>query len=1481
MRLKRILLSLTAFVLALSSAVPAGAEAFTIPAGNTKSCKKNAAPVNAWWPNGGNSSNSSSVNALGMAAVNGKLWVLTVNGDVKKPASYTMNILDSETFIRESTASMDGVVENSTDVAALYGLARMGNAVISINRPSSYWQPFRIYCWDGTGKPTLILNKTLSSYLKKSPGRGLGTIGTPTDGKIYVWSSDKGSVLVFTVKNKKTDDTSASAKLITLKDKNGTAYPTNTDDKLVKILMEKAYIEPMSDGSFWLIDASNNSYGMHFDSNGKLIEELSKDGIGNANGTGQRHFTFKGQKLALCMNYTSGWADPRLSLIDYTAGVGSGKQKNIISGTQPQLSSHSQGSINITGCDYEIKTADKHLVLYGLDCDGGIVRVEYKETSAPGIIQNFKATARWEGAGQKVDLTWTKDGNATSYKVFENSDDLSTATEVWSGTDTKCTLDLTLGTGLAHKYSIKGYNEGGESANSAYASTFEVGFGAVNLEGTIDANDATKTAKLSWNAPANGTLQGFEVIKRETKNGSDNSSVTTDTKITDLAPEVTTYNYPGYTALVTTVENGITYNTSTRFLVRAKMAQTITTEKGEQTNEVLSNAVAPNIPKTPYFTSIVTYKGRRTIALTWEVSSTTNLKYYEVYRDGIKILSNYEGSSYIDAELPDGNYSYVVVAYYDEGGETVAMRSLPGEASITYSPDVTNYILDCIYDYPIMTQDEWTAAGSPADAVVAKGWFANAKTRVGAYGAPGDVYRQAQFYNGKWYIAQLTARTELEDGTNYIPNSYVGGDEAGTGANKEYKDGKWKGHIYSIGADAATIKTIGNAGSVVNDTYGLENQSIAVDGTGKFWHRVTNAGPLNSTNLYYRPIKYLKGNIELTYGGHDFYYYEQQGKAANGVQYYRTHYLAAGNYDNGNPYVLLSMNLSADVYRVDLNAAGTAMSNITKFVAPYEGMTNPKTGEALHPKGSTENYSFPVPGRNGAFIQTVRSIGIWYVDPSGNYSLMYDATGDITQSGGVAFTYNEEFFVLHPSTVRSNNPGYFRIDVAQCGEGEDEDNVVPSKNNLIPCVGNKLEEVSQFVAGNSNCSWYGAEFDATDDCVYIYQYVPGVRFAKYRLYKRDAYPNVPVNINITTGYDDETNFSDITRFDCKITWNRPSKKPTDQDHSFGLPGADIVVDHYEVALKDQSGTVLSTWKVNDVTDASNVFTINYNQNASGEFFINADKYTAEIVPIYKRVNNGTLIRGGMNYEVDQNDYPAAIGAAKAYIYSGNGAAAGKFRVDLDFDRATAANSDEPVSYFLVEYSTDGGATFNTLNKFNLLKQGEDYHHYPVAVTNGQVPGNYKFGGSDTYKFGIDTPSEKGKALREKANPGDPKCVLYYYTTTDPSGFKYRITAVYASTNARIRKTASTNAENFTGGTTGIGDATGYSLSAYPVPATTAVTVTSPEAIESVRIFSTAGAEVARVAGEKDYTQSVDVSTLAPGVYMLVVNEQPPLRIVKK
>ena len=1466
MRLKRILLSLTAFVLALSSALPAGAEAFTIPAGSTTSCKKNAAPVNAWWPNSGNSENIGTAKAVDMAVDRyGYVWVVVQNGSMQTASSFTIQIIDGTTFeLKKSIKASDaGVTDGSNSTSyAISSIRRMGDCIVAHGGNSWGTTPQNIYIWKCYSDPTQIGNPTVKSIGSVRYGFGFGVYGDTSNGKLYFLGADGNNTMNSHSITGGSTIGSASTVNITI------ARPTRM-----------AYIDPQSDGSFWV--KNSGTYGIHYKADGTKIEEFNGTGMNGQPGRGQRHFTFKGQKLALCMNYTaSTWVSPSLSLIDYTAGVGN-NQKNILEGAAVKLSDHKQDQINFTGCDYLIKKADKHLVLYGLDCDGGIVRVEYNEDSPlPGQIQNFTATARWEGAGQKVDLKWDADAKATSYKVFDYTAGESSAVMVYEGSETSCTLDLAIGGGKEHKYRIKGYNNDGESPLNAYANTYDVGFGAITLTGTIDPADQTSTAKLEWSAPAHGTLLEYELWKHIKKTGNDNSTSESDVLVATLPTTQTSYEIPEFQSLSSITEGEVTYSVSTSLFVRAKMGQTVTTKDGTA-NTVNSNTVTPTAAKAPHFTSVTTYPGRRTVALSWELANSYNFTRYELYRDGIKILNNYQSGSYIDTDLPDGTYTYVVVAYFTEGGNTYATRSTSVSATIQYKEDVTSYILDTVYDYPIMTQAEWEAAGSPADACLATNNFANARTPVGG-GAPGDAFRQAQFYDGKWYLARLTA-CDL----NPIPGGYW---QTPSGTDKSIWTNTWMGGAYVISADNATIKTIGNADGLQStgcSWYGLENQFIALDDDGVIIRRSTQSD-LGKEGSFYRPTKYLFSNgvgetEVITYGGKSFLELSKDGNSTD--QHYRTHYISAGgSIKGGTGYALLAMNKSADLYRVSFNTNGK-VKDVTKFTPNLEGMVYPSgkdAGKPVNPWGSTENYAFPVAGRNGAFIQTVRGIGTWYVDPSGNYTLMYTDMADVSQCGGVTFKYNNEFFVLHNSTVRSNNPGYFRIDIAQHKNGETADNVVPSKDNLIPCVGNKLDETAQFEAGNSNGSWYGAEYNAADDCIYIYQYVPGIRFAKYRLSKRDQYPDVPPTLDITTGYNGEDK-TDITRFDSKITWRRPGT-----DHEYGMSeGANIKVDHYEVTLRDRDNNVVKTWdNIADVADANHVFTLEYKPDydpsvGSNDKVLNSQKYIAEIVPVYKR-NNTDIIRGASNFAVDNNDYPAAIGEANAYIYSGDGAAAGLYRVDLDFDRATAANSDEPVSYFLVEYSTDGGATFNTLNKFNLLKQGEDYHHYPVEVTNGQVPGNYKFGVSDTYKFGIDTPGEKGYALREKANHAtEHKCVLYYYTNVNPSDFKYRITAVYASTNARIRKTASTNAENVIGGTTGIGDATGYSLSAYPVPATTAVTVTSPEAIESVRIFSTAGAEVARVAGEKDYTQSVDVSTLAPGVYMLVVNEQAPLRIVKK
>lgn len=81
MRFKNAFLTLMAFITALGSSVGASAEAFTIPAGATTYCKKNASPVNAWWPNNGNTTGNGNVCAAGLTVFNNQLWVLTQTGE--------------------------------------------------------------------------------------------------------------------------------------------------------------------------------------------------------------------------------------------------------------------------------------------------------------------------------------------------------------------------------------------------------------------------------------------------------------------------------------------------------------------------------------------------------------------------------------------------------------------------------------------------------------------------------------------------------------------------------------------------------------------------------------------------------------------------------------------------------------------------------------------------------------------------------------------------------------------------------------------------------------------------------------------------------------------------------------------------------------------------------------------------------------------------------------------------------------------------------------------------------------------------------------------------------------------------------------------------------------------------------------------------------------------------------------------------------
>jgi hypothetical protein len=66
------------------------------------------------------------------------------------------------------------------------------------------------------------------------------------------------------------------------------------------------------------------------------------------------------------------------------------------------------------------------------------------------------------------------------------------------------------------------------------------------------------------------------------------------------------------------------------------------------------------------------------------------------------------------------------------------------------------------------------------------------------------------------------------------------------------------------------------------------------------------------------------------------------------------------------------------------------------------------------------------------------------------------------------------------------------------------------------------------------------------------------------------------------------------------------------------------------------------------------------------------------------------------------------------------------------------------------------------------------------------------------------------------------------------------------------------------------------LAAYPNPTTASITISAPEAIKAVKIFSTTGSLVA-----ESNSATVDMSNLAAGVYIVKVNNLKAIQVIKK
>ena len=178
MRLKRILLSLTAFVLALSSALPAGAEAFTIPAANTHKAKPTS-----WWPNG----TPGNYNVRDFAALNGELWCIYVNG---KSSDIAIKLINGKTFEAIKDIKINGISGGTFPLACI---RRMGNQIVACNGVSGSY--LKVYRWkDKNSAPDVILS--LSNFKNL---QGMGVSGDMNNGKLYLKSA---TIIQYTIKGR-------------------------------------------------------------------------------------------------------------------------------------------------------------------------------------------------------------------------------------------------------------------------------------------------------------------------------------------------------------------------------------------------------------------------------------------------------------------------------------------------------------------------------------------------------------------------------------------------------------------------------------------------------------------------------------------------------------------------------------------------------------------------------------------------------------------------------------------------------------------------------------------------------------------------------------------------------------------------------------------------------------------------------------------------------------------------------------------------------------------------------------------------------------------------------------------------------------------------------------------------------------------------------------------------------------------------------
>ncbi len=828
------------------------------------------------------------------------------------------------------------------------------------------------------------------------------------------------------------------------------------------------------------------------------------------------------------------------------------------------------------------------------------------------------------------------------------------------------------------------------------------------------------------------------------------------------------------------------------------------------------------------------------VQLEWKFTSySTRPSCYDILRDGVVIASDVLATNYVDMEATQGSHIYQIKGvYYSNESEKILRTadryySASSEKTVTlgaYDTAVEQFVCEEIYNYPI--DASWNKY-------------------IKSFSAQ-NLYRQGVFNPTEkaWYIYNR------EDGSI----------EQSAGISKVNGT---VGRIIRINAEAGSkLKTANTAEVVWKTAEGDFNGGvgIAMDEDGNLFVRYkkstsswdfSNYGcarglvlrkkgsgettdwftnqTLESSSYAYttayaidlKDMTTLSSNTKLTFAD------TKDWRTTNSPIYNRSDYFSGKGHwlTSAGGYVYIAEDNTACIYRLKIvNGSPTELK-----VAPTIDISS----------GSTEPYAFPLDQYND-MIHGVRSNGFFDVK-SNRFLASVDATDSykyssaqlwatpsrINNAGGISFytgsTGKKKLFLVTPQAPKSKNVGDFFV----CIAGEYESNGVtmyrpnPSGNadlyprELIPVLTYEQTDIdrTEVKTEDANGNWFGAVADEDGNGFYLYQYVPGVRIAKYHIHSTTELPSCQIQYIPRIRYtkaDGSTTTTrsegvDIQREEGAVLWNPVTGVCTTSDASYWLRGYKMEY------VRTTTGQTISSWMITPDSDhESRVFetpdpytefvtpgTSSANIGClvgtpSGTCLLDTiNDVQVLIQPIYQTRYDGTnkskLIYGAKTFANGVCDFvakPVANQNVKVYKqwHAKDKYCQDEFwiyRVDVDFDSPaknySSASEAEPRSWYTVYYRTSDSDSWKVLPH-------QMYSKASLRASAAGVASMKSDSETTNIKGTFDFDNDKGKAVDDAQGTS----VVYAYvvadgneyaTNVDPSTWQYRIDATYAGNAA--------------------------------------------------------------------------------------------------